>query len=183
MVNYQKFSDTPLAKNVNNANALFVEMTNGVVDVHTNGVANDARGIALGYLMPLSADSGGLRFHFTDGCTAFDTTSGGSPVTPGSPQSFDIVGSGCAIPSDAAAVFMTLIAANPLGAGNFKAVPGGVTPPAAGGGVVNYQDFTPNLTMNNTNAVVIGLSPTGLIDIHANVSGADTRGITHGYWN
>lgn len=180
VVNYQKFSDTPLAKSVNNANALFVEMTDGVIDVHTNNIANDARGVLLGYLMPYTADSGGTLFHFTDGCTAFDTTQGGTPVTPDSPQTFDLTP--CGIPNDAAAVFMTLVAADPLGPGNFKAVPAGTTPPTAGGGVVNYQDFTPNLTMLNSNAIVIGLT-TGAIDIHANNTGSHTRGITHGYWN
>ena len=88
------------------------------------------------------------------------------------------------MPGDAEAVFVSVVAAAPLGPGNFKAVPQGVTPPVAGGGVVNFQNFSP-VTMLNSNAVVIGLTQPGVggqLDVYANVGGSDVRGVVHGYY-
>ena len=91
-------------------------------------------------------------------------------------------GVNCAVPADADAVLINIVAISPTTGGNFRAFATGDT---GTGGVVNYAAVSPNL--NNSNAVVIPLSSSGEISIQNNCGNCGTpsahaRGIILGYF-
>jgi hypothetical protein len=145
-----------------------------------------------------------LTYHSLTPCLLFDTRpafGGEGIMASGETRSFHVVGStsdfasqggtagGCGIPGfsggqpQAQSVFINIVAVAPTGGGNLKAWPADEAEPVQGG-VVNYQQLSPNL--NNSNALALGVrqdSEGDDISIEANFSAVHVRGVALGYFD
>lgn len=96
----------------------------------------------------------------------------------------------CGVPDGASAVLINLEAVNAVQEGNYWVAAASTTAGAAtAGGVLNFNNVTPK--MNNANAVVVPVSPSGEIDLEVNAGSFtpvgteinEARGVVLGYFN
>ncbi len=186
---------------MNNATTVVVPLNGGetvaVNIASTSGTpTTHVRAIVMGYF----GDTGST-FTVLDGCAAFDSRPTQGPSgsfsgkrLSGSATTYQITGTipvsqggnggDCGVPAGAGAVLINLVAIEGDESGNFRAYATGSSPT---GGVVNFASLAPPL--NNSNAVVVPLSPQGTIDLFVNTASNDgspvvhARGIVLGYYD
>lgn len=168
----------------------------GRIDVGVGSASSRAthvRGVALGYYLD-PADAGpsvdDLLFVPSAACAVFDTrfAGGGGRFDGGETRTYEVAGTfdpttqggqACAEPPPGAiAALVNLVAILPTSSGNLRAVAAGGV---ASGGVVNFSAFDGN----NSNAVPVGLSTGGDLDVTANANGDDVveiRGVVLGHY-
>lgn len=104
----------------------------------------------------------------------------------GESQDFSAQGgsaSGCGVPASADAVLINLLAVNPDGGGNMKAMPKGTDPSTVSGTVINYNALNPNVNLNNAVTVLMDASTDdGDIDIRPQINGTHIIGTVLGYF-
>ena len=183
---------TPFADlGMNNAATTIVPLNGGEtvaidIDAVTGTPSVHVRAVVLGYY-----DEIGDGFTPLTGCAAFDSRPGfgGSGAfvgkrPGGSTTTYQITGTipttqggnggHCGVPPGATAVLINLVAVQPDEDGNLRAYATGATPT---GGVLNFASVVPAL--NNSNAVVVRLSPDGQIDVFTNTATNDGTPATH----
>lgn len=179
IVNYQDDS---------NSNAVPVSLSgSGQVNVAANGFGSHVRGVALGYFITPNLAPDGLKFIPIVPQTCFDTrpSQGGSGAMAGGfGRNFIIHGAnhagqggntiGCGVPISAEAVMLNLVAIAPSASGNLRAA--ALNASAINGGVVNYVDQA------NSNALPVGISGAGNINVFANGGTSHVRGVALGYF-
>ena len=161
----------------------------GRIDVGVNGLVPnlvDVRGVAVGYYVEPDVEPDSLLFVDQTACAVFDTRAAGGALAGGETRTFAVAGTfdqaaqggeGCTAPPEGAvAALVNLVAMYPEAAGNLRAVAAGGD---ALGGVVNFRPDSGN----NSNAVPIGLSMDGEIDVTANTPApVHVRGVVLGYY-
>lgn len=185
---------------MNNSAAVWVPLSaSGEVELFTEaapGVTTEVRAVVLGYADDNDITDGSQYVPLTP-CVAFDSRSnqgaGGDFAglyAGGERRTMHLVGSfpaeqgggntTCGIPTGASAVHLNLVAINPLRAGNLRAFAPGTDP---AGGVVNFVASG----TNNSNGIVVPLSPDGRLSIEVNAGAGITdpttevRGVVLGY--
>lgn len=154
------------------------------------------RVVVIGYL-----DDDGAELNALPGCAAFDTRPGFGASgdflgkrASGSATTYQVTGTvpaaqggnggDCGVPDGARSVLINLVAIQPEVVGNFRAYATGSSPT---GGVLNFAPLSPPL--NNSNAVVVPLDPSGRMDLFTNTAASDgvvsvhARGVILGFYD
>lgn len=115
-------------------------------------------------------------------CVLFDTR-GGPKLSPGSTTTFSLTGgdnvggeTGCNVPSTALSAHVNLVAIGPNSVGNLK-IYGASLATEPDGGIVNFQNLSPNL--NNSNAFIVDRDDDGW-NVKVNGGGVHVRAVLMG---
>lgn len=185
---------------MNNSAAVWVPLSfEGELELFTRaepGVTTEVRAVVLGYADDNEITDGSQYVPVTP-CAAFDSRvnqgadgafaglyDGGERRTMDLVGSFDAAQGGgntdCGVPQGATAVHLNLVAINAVAPGNLRAFAPGSEP---AGGVVNFVASG----TNNSNGIIVPLSPDGRLSIEVNagpgvtVPTTEVRGVVLGY--